>query len=400
MSEHIPHIHPSARLKFFGIAAIILVVIVAAGGIWYRISHEHELKKEVESQHVTVQVVRAKYGPSDQSLILPGDVRADLDAPIYARVNGYLKAWYTDIGTQVKKGQVLGEIETPELDQQIMRAEADVATAHSNWEMADVTAKRWQNLLATDSVSHQEADEKASTAKARNDVLNAARANLNGLLAQQSFNKVVAPFDGVVTERNTDVGKLISTGNSSGQALFRVVDMRKLRVYVEVPQNYSNLIKPGMGVTIDFPERANQHFPATVINISHAIHETSRTSTVELRMDNKDGKLFPGSYAEVHFNLPSQSNVFQLPVSTLLFRKDGLEVATVDASNRVVLKHIVIARDLGRVVEVASGIDKADQIIDSPPDSIVQGDTVQIKAPEPVKAPETAAAEPKHGDKP
>ncbi|MDD5180504.1 MAG: efflux RND transporter periplasmic adaptor subunit [Gallionellaceae bacterium] len=380
MSEHIPHVHASARLKLFGLAALVAAIAVAAGGILFRVSHEHDLKKEVESQHVTVQIVRPQFGHSEQPLILPGDVRADLDAPIYARVSGYLKAWHTDIGTHVKKGQLLGEIETPELDQQILRAQADFATAKSNWEIADVTANRWQNLLATDSVSHQEADEKASNAKARNDALNAARASLNSLLAQQAFNKLVAPFDGVVTERNTDIGKLINPGSSNGQALFRVVDCRKLRVYVEVPQNYSHLVKRGMQVRVAFPERPVQRFSATVMNTSNAIHEASRTSTVELWMDNNDGKLFPGSYAEVHFELPSNSNVFSLPVSSLLFRKDGLEVATVDAGNRVVLKHIIIARDLGRVVEVASGIDSADRVIDSPSDSIVQGDVVRIKA--------------------
>ncbi len=393
MSEHLPHIHAPARLKFYGLAALTFALVVAAGGIWLRASHAHELKKEVESQHTTVQVVRPQYGPSDQQLVLPGDVRADLDAPIYARVNGYLRVWHTDIGTRVKKGQVLGEIETPELDQQILRAQADLATAQSNWEIADVTAKRWQNLLATDSVSRQEADEKAANAKAKNDALNAARANLKSLLAQQSFNRIVAPFDGVVTERNTDVGKLVTTGNGSGQALFRVVDLRKLRVYVEVPQNYSYLIKPGMDVQIDFPERPGEHFPAVVASTSNAIHEASRTSTVELRLDNKNGQLFPGAYAEVHFELTGQTSLCRVPASALLFRKEGLQVATVGADNRVVLKHITIARDLGRAVEVGTGIDAADRVIDSPSDSIAQGDLVRIKEQD------TKPSEQKSGDK-
>ncbi len=382
MSEHIPHVVVPARLRLALVMLAAVAVAVAVAGIVMRISHASALQKEVETQHITVKVVSPRFGPSDQALVLPGNVRADSDAPIYARVSGYLKAWRTDIGAHVKKGQVLGEIETPELDQQILRARADLATAESNWEIANVTAKRYQNLLATDSVSRQEVDEKAATAKAKQDALNAARANMEGLLAQQSFKHIVAPFDGVVSERNTDIGKLITTGSGNGQPLFRVVDNRRLRIYVEVPQNYSYLIKPGMTVQVDFPELPDQHFPATVSNTSEAIRESSRTATVELLLDNKDGKLFSGSYVEAHFELPSQSNVYRLPVSALLFRKEGLEVATVGADNRVALKPITIARDLGREVEVASGISKDDQVIDSPSDSIVQGDVVRIKGPD------------------
>lgn len=379
MHKHTPHAPSPAHLRLAGLILAAVAATMAATGILARIGHANDLRKEVESQHVTVKIVAPQLGPGIQTLILPGNVRADLDAPIYARVSGYLKAWHTDIGAHVKKGQVLAEIETPDLDQQILRAKADLATAESNWEIADVTAKRWQNLLATDSVSHQEGDEKAANAKARHDMLNAARANLEGLLADQSFQRIVAPFDGVVTERNTDIGKLISPGSSNGQALFRVVDNRRLRIYMEAPQDYAYLIKQGMKVQIYFPELPAQHFAATVLSTSNAIRESSRTSTVELLMHNKDGKLFSGSYAEVHFDLPSNSNVFRLPVSALLFRKEGLEVATVSADSRVVLKPITIARDLGRVVEVANGIDSADRVIDSPADSIVQGEVVRIK---------------------
>ena len=379
MSNHIPHVPSPKPLRLAGLLLAAIAVAMATAGILFRIDHANDLQKEVESQHVTVKVVAPQLGPGEQTLILPGNVRADLDAPIYARVSGYLKAWYTDIGAHVKKGQILAEIETPELDQQILRARADLATAESNWGIADVTSKRWQNLLATDSVSHQEGDEKVANAKAKHDMLNAARANLEGLLADQSFQRIVAPFDGVVTERNTDIGKLISPGSSNGQALFRVVDNRRLRIYMEAPQNYAYLIKQGMKVQIYFPELPAQNFMATVLSTSNAIRESSRTSTVELLMDNKDGKLFSGSYAEVHFNLSSHSNVFRLPVSALLFRKEGLEVATVGADNRVVLKPITVARDLGRVVEVANGINSTDRVIDSPADSIVQGDVVRIR---------------------
>ena len=394
MSEKIPHPPIPARLRLAGIVFAIFLVVMAVLGIMSRIRHEHELQKQVDTQHMMVKVVMPESGKSEQRLILPVNIRADVDAPIYARVNGYLKTWYTDIGAHVKKGQLLGEIETPELDQQIFRAKADVSTAHSNWEIADVTAKRWQNLVKTDAVSHQESDVKTADAKARLDLLNAAEANLKALMAEQSFQRLVAPFDGIVTERNTDIGHLISVGTTSGQALFRVVDNTKLRIYTEIPQNYASWIKPKMTVHIVFPEMPGDTFDATVLGLSNAIREDSRTSQVELYMDNKDGKILTGSYAEVHFELPANTSVFRLPVSTLLFRKEGLQVATVGTDNKVLLKNITIARDLGRVVEVSSGIDNTDRVIDSPSDSIVQGAAVVIKEAKGKSGAEVAGHEP------
>ncbi len=386
MSDHQPHTAVPSRLRRAGLILAATVIVVAATGIFIRVNHAHDLQKEVESRHETVKVLYPEHSDGDQPLVLPGNVRADLDAPIYARVSGYLRVWHTDIGARVRKGQVLAEIETPELDQQMLRAKADLASAESNWEIADVTSKRYQNLLATDSVSRQEADEKAATAKARRDILDAARANLQSLRAQQSFQRIVAPFDGVITERNTDIGKLISSGSSNGQPLFRVVDSRKLRIYVEAPQSYAHLILPGMTVQVTFPEFPSQQFEGTVVGTSEAIRESSRTSTVEVLMNNKGGKLLSGSYAEVHFNLRTQGEVLRLPVSALLFRSEGLQVATVGPDNRVVMKTITIANDLGRKVEVASGISAGDRVIDSPSDSIAQGDVVRIKKPEEGKA--------------
>lgn len=380
MQERTPHTPPSAALRRTLQILVVAAVITAAVGIYLRIKHSHDLQDEVAARHTTVTVVSPDPGPGTQMLILPGNVSANIDAPIYARVPGYLKAWYTDIGTRVKKGQLLGIIETPELDQQIMRAQADVSTAKSNLEIAEVTAKRWQNLLASDSVSRQEVDEKTSTAKAKRDILNAARANLQSLQAEQSFQRVVAPFSGIVTERNTDIGNLINPGSShNGQPLFRVVDNHVLRIYVEVPQNYAYLVTLGLKVKVAFPELPGQFLPAIVANISNAVHESSRTTTVELLMDNKAGRLFSGSYVEAHFELARDPNVLRVPVSALLFRKEGLQVATVDANNHVVLKNITIARDLGRVVEVDSGITHSDRVIDSPSDSITQGEAVVIK---------------------
>lgn len=389
MVEKVPHVSSSKRLRLAGVIFVIVAVSVVILGIFSRTSHDHELNKDVAQQHTTVKVITPQLGPSDQSLILPGSVRAFIDAPIYARVGGYLKTWNADIGAHVRQGQLLGEIETPELDEQIARAQANMATAESSSELAEVTAKRWENLLVTNSVSRQEADEKTADAKGKKDVLNAARSALKGLQAEQSFKRVIAPFDGVVTERNTDIGQLISANNNNGKPLFRVVKNDKLRVFVEVPQSYAAMIKVGMKVEVSLPEQAGKNYNAAVIAVSQAIHESSRTTTIELLMNNQSNQVMSGSYAEVHFNLPSQTNVYRVPASALLFRKNGLEVATVDANNRVVLKPITIARDLGRVVEVNDGIEKTDQIIDSPSDSITQGDVVQIKKPD--AAPTTGA---------
>lgn len=382
MSHHEPHVPSALGLRLSVSILLGVALIVAAIGIWLRLSHANDLKKEVALQHTMVKVIQPQQGVSSQSLVLPGNVRAYIDAPIYARVGGYLKIWYTDIGAHVRQGQVLGEIENPELDEQILHAQANAATAQSSWDLAEVTAKRWENLLVTNSVSRQEADEKMADAKGKKDIFNAAQSTLKGLQAEQSYKRIVAPFDGVVIERNTDIGQLISANSSNGKPLFRVVKSDQLRVFVEVPQSYADMIKTGMNVEVHLPERAGEHFVATVLTSSQAIHEASRTITVELLMNNKNNQVMSGSYAEVHFDLPSKANVFRLPASTLLFRKNGLEVATVDAENRVVLKPITIARDLGRAVEVSNGIDSTDRVIDSPSDSITQGEVVQIKAPD------------------
>ncbi len=381
MSNEIPPHHvPTRRLRLVGMVFILVAGTVAVTGIVSRLHHEKDLKKENALGNIqNVKVVQPKYGPSEKTLILPGNVLANYTAPIYARVNGYLKIWYTDIGARVKKGDVLGLIDTPELDQEIFRARANVSTAESNLEIANITAKRWQNLLVTDSVSHQAADEKVADARAKQDILNAAKANLESLLAQQAFNKVTAPFDGVVTERNTDIGQLINQGANSGKPLFQVADINLLRIYVEVPQAYSDLIKPGMEAKLYFPERPDTAYEAKLVSTSNGIHVSSRTLTVELQMENKNGEVLPGTYAEVHFIMPSRKNVYMIPASTLLFRKEGLQVATVGPDNRVVLKHIVIGRDLGKVEEVIAGLDASDRVIDSPSDSILEGDLVKIR---------------------
>lgn len=380
MSHDIHHPTASWRLRLTGIVVLAIAIAIIATGVQSRTNHEENLQKKVALQDITpVEVISPEHGPSQQAIILPGNVMPFAEAPIYARVSGYLKSWNTDIGAQIKAGQLLGTIETPELDQQIHRAEADLAVAEANYELASSTAKRWQNLLLTDSVSHQEADEKAGDAKAKQAVVNAVRANLDSLLAQQSFNRIVAPFNGVVTDRKTDIGMLVNAGSSgSGQALFRVAEIDKLRVYVEVPQNFSALIKSGLSAELHFPEHPSRTFPAKLVSTSSAIHEDSRTLTVELQMDNKDGEILPGTYAEVHFALPTKANILRLPSSALLFRKNGMEVATVSADNKVVLKPITIGRDLGTSVEVIAGLESTDRVIDAPSDSLADGDKVSV----------------------
>ncbi|PRC93251.1 efflux RND transporter periplasmic adaptor subunit [Solimicrobium silvestre] len=373
---------PTRRLYLIGAIFLVVALLIALIGITSRSKHEHKLEEGVKSKHITVQVITPEYGPSIQPLILPGNVRANIEAPIYARVAGYLKIWHTDIGAHVKKGQLLGEIDTPELDQQIVRERANLLVAQSNLDLANITSKRWQNLVVSNSVSRQESDEKSADAKAKNDFLNSVRAQLNNLLAQQSFNHITAPFDGVITERNTDIGKLINPGSNNGQSLFQIADSRQLRIYVDVPQNYSADIKKGMTAELHFPEHPSQVFPATLVSTSQAIHESSRTLTAQLQMQNTDEEILPGTYAEVHFSLPSKGNVFRLPASTLLFRKEGLQVATVTTDNHVDLKFITLGRDLGSAVEVTSGISSKDRVIDSPSDSIAQGSVVRIKSAE------------------
>ncbi len=369
----------SIRLRLIGLIILLIAIAVAVTGIVSRINHEKILKQVVIEQDVVrVSVFTPQLEESQQSIILPGSVSAYTEAPIYARVGGYLKSWSTDIGSHVKAGQLLGIIDTPEIDQQIHKAEADLAKAEANYELATISAKRWENLLVSDSVSHQDADEKVSDAKAKKAIVNALQAELDSLLAQQSFNHITAPFDGVVTDRKTDIGMLINPGSNGGQPLFHVAKIDKLRVYIEVPQSFSAFIKPGLTAELHFPEHPTRIYQAKLVSTSNSIHQDSRTLSVELSTDNKSGEILPGSYTEVHFTLPTKGSIYQLPSDSILFRKNGMEVATVNSDNKVVLKPIKIGRDLGTTLEVLAGIGQSDKIIDSPPDSLAQGDKVTI----------------------
>jgi RND family efflux transporter MFP subunit len=363
-----------------GITAIVILA-------WSGLSARHASARLKESTDAAMLVTVATTRPAAQSqlseLILPGSVQANYEAPIYARTSGYLKRWLVDIGTPVKAGQLLAEIESPEVDQQLRQAQADLATAEANHKIADLTAERWRNLRASDSVSKQEADEKISLAVAGDAQMRAARANVQRLRELAGFEKVIAPFEGVVTARNTDIGRLVAAGENTGPALFRVADMHRLRLYVTVPQTYAAVMKPGLNADLLFPDRPGKNYVATLDSTSSAIDASTRTLLAQLVIDNQSGELLPGAYVEVHFKLPPGAGAvsYKLPANVLLFRSDGLHVGTVDANNRVVLKPVEIGRDYGSDVEIVRGLGANDNVILAPPDSLTDGLAVRVAPP-------------------
>jgi RND family efflux transporter MFP subunit len=365
--------------------ALVLVVVAVALGAWGEISRvlaRNALGKETAGDAVpTVVTVSANRTELGEDLVLPGTVQAFAEAPIYARTNGYLKVWYTDIGTPVKKGQLLAEVETPEVDQQLSQARADLETARANAALSESTNTRWKGLLSTESVSKQDADEKAGDAAAKKATVDSAAANVARLRDLESFKRVVAPFDGVVTARNTDIGALINAGQSAGSELFRMADTRKLRIYVQVPELYAAAAKPGLEAELRFAEQVNKKYLAQTVRTSNALDPTLRTLQVELQLDNANREVFPGAYAEVHFKLAGNAESLRLPSNTVLFRAAGLQVATVDGSQHIKLKSIVQGRDFGSTIEVLSGIEANDKVVINPPDSITDGVPVRLATP-------------------
>jgi RND family efflux transporter MFP subunit len=384
MSEQSPSAAQPAdpRMRRFVYAGVALAVILAVWGILSRLSARNALERESAAATVlTVATVSPTRGPASNTLILPGSLQAFYEAPIYARTSGYLKVWHTDIGTQVKKGQLLAEIDTPEVDQQLRQAQADLATAQANYELARTTNERWQGLLATQSVSQQDADQRAGDAAAKSAAQQSAGANLARLQDLESFKRVLAPFDGVVTERNTDVGALINAGQGPGSALFRVADTHRLRIYVSVPQAYAPDIRSGQSAALEFADRPAGHWTAIVSSTARALDAQSRTLQVELQIDNASGELLPGSYAQVRFIFSAGNSTLRVPVNAVLFRTQGLQVATVDAAHHVHLKSITQGRDFGTEIEILTGVEPADTLIINPPDSISDGATVRIARP-------------------
>ena len=382
MSADMPKKKRSWGLRLAGIVALAGAVAIAVIGVLSRQHGEVKLAQWTNAQAVpSVSVIQAKRGEPDQEIVLPGDIQAWNQAVIYARVNGYLKYWTKDIGAHVKAGDVLGAIEAPELDQQLDQARARLTSAQADNNLANLTAKRWKTLLATKSVSQQTTDEKAGDADAKAALVTAAMADVKRLEATESFKRLVAPFDGVVTARNTDIGDLINVGGG-GRSLFTVSDIHAMRVYVHVPQAYAAELHVGMQADLKLAQYPTRTFHAQLLTTSNAIAEESRTVLAQLVADNADGKLWPGSYVEVHFKLPTDPDVLTVPTSALLFRQHGMEVATVGPDSRVVLKTIAIGRDLGTEVEVDSGLAPSDKIVDSPSDSLEGGALVQVANPD------------------
>ncbi|MGA2838615.1 MAG: efflux RND transporter periplasmic adaptor subunit [Steroidobacteraceae bacterium] len=370
------------NIRRYSLLLLVTALALAAWGEISRVMARDALRKEAARDAVpTVVTVTANRTSLGEDLVLPGTVQAFVEAPIYARTSGYLKTWYTDIGTPVKKGQLLAEIETPEVDQQYAQAQADLETARANESLSNSTNKRWQGLLSTESVSQQDADEKAGDAAAKKAALASAAANVARLRDLESFKRVVAPFDGVVTVRNTDIGALINAGQSSGSELFRVADTHKLRIYVQVPETYAAAAQPGLEADLRFAEQANKKYVAQTVRTSNALDPTLRTLQVELQLDNTSHEVFPGAYAEVHFKLAGNAESLRLPASTVLFRAAGLQVATVDGTGHIKLKSIVQGRDFGSTIEVLSGIEANDRVVVNPPDSITDGVPVRVAAP-------------------
>ncbi len=367
------------RLKLAAVIAIGVAALVVVGGLVSRVSADQGQKAWTSQQAIPTINLAKIDGGGQRQLDLPGDIQAFSTAPIHARVSGYLKRWYVDIGTPVKAGQVLADIDTPDLDQQVLQARADLATAQANQSLAATTAKRWQGLVAADAVSKQEAEEKTGDLAAKSALVNSSKANLNRLLALEGFKKITAPFAGVVTTRSTDIGALISaTGGPTDPALFTVADQRKLRVYVRVPQNYSALVHTGMTADLTVPEYAGQTFKATVANNAQAVGAQSGTELIELALDNADGRIKSGDYATVSFKLTSPITTTRIPVTAIQYRHAGPVVAVVGPDNHVKIRPVVISRDLGSSVEIGSGLSAADKVVDNPPESLVDGDLVRV----------------------
>jgi RND family efflux transporter MFP subunit len=373
---------PRKRHRLLGLLLLLTLagaVVLGVTGVLTRQRGNASLAEWTRAQAVpTVNVVAPARGTKDQELVLPGDVEAFYEASIYARVGGYLKMWYQDIGARVTAGQLLAVIDTPELDQQLEQAKQDLASAEANANLAVLTARRWKGLLSSQAVSRQTSDEKEGDAMAKRALVAAARANVDRLQAMEDFRRITAPFNGVVTARNTDIGALINAGSTSGVELFKVADIHQMRVYVRVPQAFSGELHPGLTARLRLAQYPGETFTARLATTSNAISKESRTVLVELMADNAAGKLWPGTFAEVHFQLPPDADVYRVPTSALVFREHGLEVATVGADNTVVMKPITPGRDLGTEIEVRAGLAPSDRVIDSPSDSLSAGDVVKV----------------------
>jgi RND family efflux transporter MFP subunit len=382
------------NLKTILIAAACVAIGIAAIGIVGRVlAHQGLAARTDDAAIPTVKILRLADADAARALVLPGDIEAFYSAPVYARTTGYLKHWYTDIGTVVKKGQVLADIDAPDLDQQLQQTKGQLAVAVANEKLAAVTAKRYLALKAQNAVAVELVDQQVAAWEADKAATAAALANVRQLEAMESFKQLVAPFDGVVTARSTDVGALVTVGiptgtsvvtpvgTSSSTPLFTVADESRLRIYVRVPQNVSSQVRPGLTANFTVPQYPGRTFTATLATTAQAVDATSGSLLVEFQADNADGSLKPGEYAQMHFVLPNKPGTVTLPSSAITFRDGGLFAATVNAQNHIVMKKITVGRDLGQTVEVSSGLSRDDRVVDNPPDSLRSGDLVRVGSP-------------------
>jgi RND family efflux transporter MFP subunit len=365
------------------IAAVLVAAIVIAWGIvTRRQAHDSLAKWTIEQSIPTVAVIQPKSQGANNVLVLPGNVQALNSAPLYARTNGYVSSWSVDIGASVEAGQLLATIDAPEVEQQLAAAKAELKTAEANEILAQSTAARWQGLLKKDAVSKQENDERIGDLAAKRAAVDAAAANVARLSALVGFGRIVAPFAGVITLRKAQIGQLVTVGSDSAQPLFVVSDIRRMRVYVRVPQSFSGQIRIGEPVELSLPEYPGEQFHASVVRTDGAVDRQSGTMLVELQAENSQKKLKPGAYAQARFPVADRPQAVVIPASAVLFRSDGTSVAVVADDGKVVLHRISIGRDWGETLEVTSGLAISERVIDNPPDSIVDGDPVRVAAPE------------------
>ena len=362
----------------FVVVLIIVAGLIVVAGIVPRLNERKALAKETNrtAAPVVTVITPSPSAPSEE-VVLPGNMQAFVDAPIYARTSGYLKRWYFDIGAHVKQGQLLAEIESPEVDQQLAQAREDLKTTQADLQLAQITATRYTDLFKTDSVAKQDVDNAVQNAAAREAAVKSSQANVARLEQMVGFEKVYVPFTGVVTARETDIGQLVQSGSTQNHELFHVASVDRLRVFVDVPQVYSQQAKPGLNADLTLPELPGRRFPGTLVRTADSFDPATRTLLVELDVPNKDGKLFPGAYTEVHFKMKSQGTTLIIPSTSLIFRSQGLRVPVV-RDGKTVLVTVTTGRDFGNTVEVLTGLTAADKVIANPPDSLVEGEPVRV----------------------
>jgi RND family efflux transporter MFP subunit len=381
------------KLGVVGIVAVCVAAFIVVTGVASREKSSAELRTWTDEQAIpSVAVMHPDARPLSPTLELPGRLEAYSRAPIYARVSGYVKNWKADIGAQVKTGQLLAQIDAPDLDQQLLQARADLVSLQASAELSAATLERRKTLLSSNFVSHQEIDERTADLANKRAAVKAGQANVDRLEALSGYKNITAPFDGVVTARNTDVGALINAGASTGPAMFVVSDIRKLRVYVNAPQNYVPSIRVGGSAKVSVPGYDDETFPATVESSSHSVDASTGTTRIQLTLDNPKHRLMPGSYATVRLDLVRDKAPLYIPASALLFNSKGLRVATVDGDSRIRFKTVTIARDLGKEIELGSGLSAGDRVIVAPPDGMVDGDRVRVAGADKDSKPEKVSA--------